>query len=175
MHCRRFAVSTLVFTLVLASFVADDDAIPPSRVLDWTVGEWVGVRRDGADGSEAPMKMRVESILGGAGQARHLEVRHDGGVYRGFSVQVFDTELGRWVRQYVNATRSTFVRLEGEVDGERTIWRSVAPERKRESRLVSERPTPETWRNTMNVSDDHEKTWRVLWIDELRRSGGDGS
>ena len=142
-----------------------------ARALDWTLGEWRGVRRDGADGSEGRMSVRVEPILGGAGQIEQLEVEHEGGVYRGFAVQMLDPELGRWVRQYVNSTRGRFVRIEGEVepDGARSVWRSVAPERTRESRLVSERVEPKLWRRTMHVSEDQGQTWRVLWTDELER------
>lgn len=143
----------------------------PEYAFDWTLGTWEGVRRDGADGSEAPMTMRVEAILGGAGQIRELEVRHSGGVYRGFSVQVFERAAGRWVEQYVNDVHGRFVRLEGELEdgGARSVWRSVAPERRRESRLVSERLGPDRWRRTQSVSEDGGATWRVFWIDELER------
>jgi hypothetical protein len=140
--------------------------------FDWMLGTWEGVRRGGGDGDAAPMTMRVESILGGAGVVQHLEVRHGGGVYRGFAVQVLDQELGRPVRQYVNDTTGRFVRLEGEGDGERSTWRSVAPERTRESRLVSERVPPDGWRRTQSVSEDGGLTWRVLWQDELSLTRG---
>ena len=138
--------------------------------FDWTLGSWQGVRRAGADGSENPMKMRVESILGGAGQVEHLEVCHDGGVYRGFSVQVFDVGLGQYVRQYVNSTRGKFVRLEGEVDASRSTWESVSPQRTRDSRLVSERLASNQWRRTQSVSENGGRTWRVLWEDVLQAS-----
>jgi hypothetical protein len=146
-------------------------APPTERAFDWTLGTWEGVRRDGADGSQAPMTMRVEAILGGAGQIRELEVRHSGGVYRGLSVVAFEREAGRWVEQYVNDVHGRFVRLEGEPeDGSaRSVWRSVAPERRRESRLVSERLGPDRWRRTQSVSEDGGATWRVLWTDELER------
>ena len=147
-------------------------ATAAEHAFDWTVGTWHGVRRDGADGSEASMTMRVEPILGGAGQLRQLEVRGDG-VYRGLAVQIMDPESGRWTRQYANDVRGRFTLLEGEIRGERSIWRTVSPERKRESRLVSERPAPDRWRRTMSVSEDGGETWRVLWIDELRRKPTD--
>jgi hypothetical protein len=149
---------------------------PPERAFDWTVGEWTGVRRDGADGSEAPMTMRVAPILGGAGLIRELEVRHGGGVYRGLSVVAFEREAGRWVEQYVNDVHGRFVRLEGELEdgGARSVWRSVAPERRRESRLVSERLGPDRWRRTQSVSEDGGATWRVLWSDELERKSPAG-
>jgi protein-S-isoprenylcysteine O-methyltransferase Ste14 len=117
------------------------------------------------------MTMRVAPILGGAGQIRELEVRHSGGVYRGFSVQVFEREAGRWVEQYVNGVAGRFVRLEGEIESaERSLWRTVAPDRRRDSRLVSERLGPGRWRRTMSVSEDGGASWRVLWTDALERA-----
>lgn len=143
----------------------------PHDDLDWTVGTWEGFREDGADGTRAPMTLRVEEILAGAGLVEHLEVTHGGGVYRGFSVTVFDPEAGTWVRQYVNSSRGRFVRLEGEVDGDRSTWRSTTPGRARESRLVSERlDDGRRWRRTQQVSEDGGETWRTLWQDELDRA-----
>ena len=141
----------------------------PDRALDWSLGTWRGVRRDGRDGSTASMIMRVEPVLDGGGQVRHIEIRHDHGVYRGFAVQVYDPDRARWVRRYVNAVRWRFAELEGDVSSDRGIWRSTSPGRTRDSRLVSERPGPDRWRRTMHVSADGGKTWQVLWIDELRR------
>lgn len=138
--------------------------------LHWTLGAWEGVRRDGADGTEAPMTCRVEAILGGAGFAEHLEVRHDKGVYRGYAVAALDRDAGRWVRQYVNDVKGRFVRQEGSPDGDRITWRSVSPERKQESRMVSERIGAEGWRRTQSYSDDGGKTWKVRFVDELRRT-----
>jgi len=171
----RALVLTAMLLLPIAARCAEPPAAEPERAFDWTVGEWTGVRRDGADGSEAPMTMRVEAILGGAGQVRELEVRHSGGVYRGFSVQAFEREAGRWVAQYVNDVHGRFVRIEGELeDGRaRSVWRVVAPERRRESRRVDERLGPDRWRRTMSVSDDGGATWRMLWVDELERAGED--
>ena len=118
--------------------------------------------------------MRVEPILGGAGQIRHIEVigpDHD--PYRGFAVQVPATGPGRWVREYVNSGRGRFSPLEGEVadgsDGYVSTWRGVSPTRTRESRLVSERHAEGKWRRTMSISEDDRTTWRVLWTDELSR------
>jgi len=147
-------------------------AADPGRAFDWTVGTWHGVRRSGSDGSEDPMTMRVEPILGGAGQARHLEVRQGDGIYRGFAVQAYDPDLGRWVRQYINDVRGRFVRLEGGLEGERSLWTVVSSSTGRMSRLVSERPGPGRWRRTMSISEDGGESWRVLWIDELEKEAG---
>jgi hypothetical protein len=133
------------------------------------LGTWRGVRRDAADGSEGAMTMRVAPILGGAGQTREMEIAHAGGLYRGFAVQVYDPEGRCWLRRYVNDVRRRFSELEGEVDGERSEWRSVSPGRTRESRLASERPAPDRWVRTMSISEDGGTTWRELWIDELTR------
>ena len=140
------------------------------HALDWQVGEWEGTRRDAGDGSEDRMVMRVETILGGAGHTREMEITHAGGVYRGFAVQVFDPEEKLWRRSYVNDVRRTFASLEGTAEGDRSIWRSTSPGRTRESRLVSERPSSDAWHRTMSVSADDGATWRVLWIDELEKT-----
>lgn len=167
----------LLFGVALGSWLvrvgaASEGESPAQAAFDWTVGAWTGARQDAAHGSEAPMTMRVEAILGGAGLVRELEVRHAGGVYRGFSVQAFERAAGRWVEQYLNDVHGRFVRLEGELEdgGARSVWRSVAPERRRESRLVSERLGADRWRRTQSVSEDGGATWRVLWIDELERT-----
>ena len=118
------------------------------------------------------MTVRVETILGGAGFIEHLEVAHHDGVYRGFTVDLFDKDLGRWVRMYANSARGKFVRLEGEVQADHSVWRSSAPDRVRDSRLVSERLATDRWRRTMSVSEDKGATWRVLWVDDLMLSGG---
>jgi hypothetical protein len=147
-----------------------------TTVFDWTLGRWAGFRRDAASGEEAPMTMTVEPILGGHGQIRRLEVHPEGGVYRGFAVQVED-DAGRWERHYVNAVRRRFALLEAAPDdaaaeqdfADSSVWRSVTPGRTRESRLLSERLAPDRWRRTMSVGEDGGKSWRVLWVDELRR------
>lgn len=158
--------------LLLVSPAVTPEPPDPARAFDWTVGTWQGVRRSGSDGTEESMTMRVESILEGAGQARHLEVRNGPGVYRGYSVQAFDPELNRWVRHYINDVRARFVRMEGEAEGDRSVWRVASSGSDRRSRLVSERPGPGRWRRTMSVSDDGGETWRVLWIDELTSGTG---
>ena len=158
--------------LMLIPLTSQDSDVPDDirkHGLEWQVGEWEGTRRGAASGSEDAMVMRVESILGGAGQTREMEIVHDGGVYRGFAVQVFDPEEKLWRRQYVNDVRRTFASLEGRTESERSVWRSVSPGRTRESRLVSERPASDHWVRTMSISEDGGQTWRALWIDDLHR------
>ena len=177
MHMRAAIATSFSLALGCACSAVDQarpvpDVRPasgPEAALDWTLGVWVGVRRDGADGTESAMTMEVEPILAGAGQIRHLEIQTSGGVYRGFATQAFDPELGRWVRFYLNRSRRRYARLEGEVTGDDSVWRSVTPGRTRESRLVSERLGSDRWRRTMSISDDGTATWRALWIDDLTR------
>lgn len=167
----RAPLASLALFAVVASCrnLPEAPAGAPRTPFDWTIGEWRGVRRDGA--SAEPLAVRVEPILGGAGQLEHLEVTPaDGRVYRGFTVQVLDPASRKWERRYVNSTNGEFVPLEGAVDGERSVWRVTAPERTRESRLVSEKFAPDGWRRTMSVSEDGGASWRVLWSDELRRT-----
>jgi len=162
----------LASILLACSAPVGGDLGPEERgPLDWTLGRWIGERIDPADGSEAPMTMRVEPILGGVGQLRRLEIRTDGGVYRGCQIQVLREEGGGWIRQYVNDVRRTFARLESEGPAG-VVWRSRTPGRTRESRLISERTGFGTWRRTMSVSEEVRGSWRVLWIDELRRVEG---
>ena len=163
------AAGSLLLAGVIAN-LAGTIAAETASDLDWTLGRWEGGRRDGADGSEARMTMRVEAILGGTGQIRHIEVTHGGGVYRGFAVQVFNEAKGRWVRHYTSENRGHFSSLEGETKGDRSIWRVTTPDRTRESRLISERLGDDRWRRTMSVSQDGGRTWSVLWIDELHRA-----
>ena len=141
-----------------------------SRGVAETIGAWEGLRRDIADGTETRMVMRVEPLPGGDGQFRSLEVFGDRGTYHGAAVQRFDPGQGCWVRRYTNSATRPFARYRAtEVDGDRSVWRSVSPGRTRESRLVSEHLPDGVWRRTMSVSADGGRTWRGLWIDELRR------
>ena len=152
----------LALTVAVGGSVMASPADPESE-LDWMLGSWEGVRRDGADGSEAPLRLEVRAILGGAGHAIELEIEHEGGVYRGFWVQIYDPENDRWGCRYGNNQRRTWASLEG--DG--SVYRSVTPGRSRESRLESERIGEKGWRRTQSVSEDSGATWRVLFVDEL--------
>jgi hypothetical protein len=135
--------------------------------LGWQLGVWEGTRGDVADGSENAMVITVASILGGAGQTREIEIPLSGGVYRGFSVQVFDPEREVWIRRYINDVHRTFASYEGQVESEGSTWRSVTPGRTREWRLVSEHPEPDRWIRTLSTSKDDGETWNELWVDEL--------
>ena len=145
-----------------------------SSDFDWTIGTWRGVRRDAADGSEAPMTLRVERLATGIGQLRVLAVTPAGGAtYRGAAVVLFDADAGRWVWQYTNAPERAFARYVGPpgARGElaRSEWRSVSPGRTRESRLVSERLPDGRWRRSMSTAPLGEDSWQPLWTDELVR------
>ena len=144
-------------------------AAPAPADLDFTLGSWHGVRRDAADGSAAPLTVRVESILGGAGFTESLEVRDAGGVYRGFATRVFDPGPGRWVQMYVNAPRRVFVRLEAEAVEGGLEWHTTADDGPRRTRVLWEHPAPDRWRRTSRVSTDAGRSWRVLYVDELTR------
>jgi hypothetical protein len=167
-------MKTLLAPLVLLPLLAlappNQESAPVPGGLDWQVGTWEGTRRDAGDGSEEPMTMTVERILGGAGQTRVIEIPHSGGVYRGFSVLVFDPGTEVWRLRYVNDVRRTFAAYEGRVDDARSVWESVTPGRTRESSLVSERPEPDVWVRTMTVSRDGGATWSELFVDRLERT-----
>ena len=165
----RPAVGLVLLAAGLVASMAAASNAPGS--LDWTLGEWRGVRRDAASGRESSMILRVEEILGGAGHRRELEISEDGEViYHGFAVQVPDDARGVWVREYTNAGRGWFSPLEGTVESETmSVWRGVSPTRKRESKLISERVGGDRWRRTMTISEDGGESWRALWIDDLKR------
>lgn len=182
MLLRALSSSVLVLTIgcatqrgpgtesIAADVVLTNDV---SGALDWTLGDWEGVRIDAADRSEAPMEMTVRAILGGAAQTREMRIVTGSGFYRGFQVQVRHADTGRWTRQYVNDVRRTFAKLES-VDATGNVWRSTTPGRSRESRIVCERLEDDGWRRTMSISDDGVE-WRPLWIDELWPVGRSGT
>lgn len=161
-------LSIAVFSLVAFSWTATQPcrAQSDNSQFEWMLGNWEGVRRSSQDGKEAPMKVRVERILGGVGLVQQIEVKVDEtNTYRGHAVQAFDAELNRHVRQYVNASRGRFVRLEADVMADRVVWQSSSPKRK--SQLVSERTSSDRWRRIQSYSDDDGMTWSVIWTDEL--------
>lgn len=153
-------------------FSSEEIMLRETKRLEWTVGTWEGTRMDGADSSRAAMTMVVSTILNGRGYRQEIEVRMgDGDPYSGFAVDVYDPGAKQWVREYVNATTGRFSHIVGESEGKKMVWSSASPERKRESRMVSEQVGigQSKWRRTMHVSEDDGKTWHVLWQDNLRR------
>jgi hypothetical protein len=138
--------------------------------LAWSLGKWVGTRRDAATDQSVKLQLRVEPVLGGVGQIEHLEAGHEPGPYLGFTVRMPADKPGKWSMTYWNAKRTDPAQLTGEVEATRSVWRSAVQDQPRQSRLVSERAGPDGWQRTMSVSEDRGKTWRVLWVDELRRS-----
>ena len=171
-HTIRRSLKLVLSLAALAAVPVHGEGSPGERpaagTFDWAVGEWTGVRID--DEEEAPMRLVVLALPGGAGLFERLEVMIEPRPYVGVSVLIWDPEAGHWVKLYANAVRSTVARLEGRLDGETLVLRSVSPGRKRESRLSAERLGEDRWRRTQEVSEDGGKTWRVLFTDELRRS-----
>jgi hypothetical protein len=132
--------------------------------FDRILGAWRGTRTD--DAQARPMTLRVRPILGGKGISMDLEI---GERYRGLHVVMHEPERDRWVSYYANASRGRFSPLEGELGGGQVLWHNVDPDRKRESRLRDEWPEPDRWRRTQEFSEDGGATWKVLFVDELRR------
>lgn len=157
---------------VLAALaLATAPALAQPDAFDWTVGAWAGVRRDGATGAEEPVRLTVEEVLGGTGFLRRLEVDTAQGVYRGLTVQVYDAERDLWTWVYTSAGRGWFAEYAAQsIAGNRSVWAPAEP-RVRDSRVTLELLPDGLWRHTMEVSDDGGATWRLLWVDELRRAG----
>lgn len=178
--CAATATGTTTATTASATATTTGDP----TAFDWTLGVWHGTRRDPAGTEPAPLTMRVEPLLIGTGQIRIVGVRpRDGPPYSGTAVQQFDPATGIWLRQYGNSAARPPARYRAEradpadpadrpdrANGHRSVWRSITPGRSRESTLLSERLPDGIWRRTMSVSDDGGHTFRVLWIDELRRA-----
>ena len=137
--------------------------------LDWLLGDWTGTRRDTKDGSEAQMSVHVQALADGPGQLERVQVEGGGQAYVGVAVRVPTGTSGRWEMSYVNASRETIARLEGQVGVTKATWRSVTPGRTREGRVEVERLGPDQWRRTQWVSEDGGKTWQVLFTDNVQR------
>lgn len=158
-------VAALAAVLLVAPALGQPDA------FDWTVGAWEGVRRDGGRGPGVPVHVTVEEVLGGSAFLRRLEVDGETGVYRGLSVQVWDPQRDLWRWSYTSEGRGWFAEYTAdEIDGTRSVWTPAEP-RVRDSRVTVELTPDGLWRHTMEVSDDGGESWRVLWVDELRRVG----
>lgn len=135
----------------------------------WTVGEWRGTRLSPDDGRRAPMRISVRPTLGGAGLLQEIVVDTDPGTYAGLHVVLHEHASERWVSYYGNAAGGRLDPLAGTREGGILAWRNVAPERRREARLLDECPAPGRWRRTQQVSEDGGASWRVLFVDELER------
>ncbi len=168
--CVKTAVLAclIVFVAACAAPGPGPETTVTGSPLDWLLGEWHGVRRDGADGSEAPIHVRVTPILGGAGQAEELEVTLGDSLYRGFTVRMPADDAGRWIMLYMNSVRPGFVQLDGEIAAGKITWSSRQTDRPRRSRSVIEPMGADGFRRTMFMSEDQGSSWRVLWIDEVR-------
>jgi len=138
--------------------------------LHWGLGDWIGVRTDGKTGNTFPMTITVRPILGNSGFAEEMEVRHGSKTYHAFAVYSFDTKRGTWVMKYVNDVGGQFVEMQGEINGEDSIWRSIDPKRTREAKLVFERTGTSGWRRTQFASEDGGETWFVVFKDDLNRA-----
>jgi hypothetical protein len=154
---------------VLAGCQAGPRFEPPA--LARATGTWSGVRRAAADGSVAPVQLRVESYPGFDGQFRWIEVSADGAPYRGAATQHFDAGAQRWTRLYANRAGRRFARYQAiEIGDRHSVWQSIPRRRGPLSRLRSEHRMDGLWRRAMSVSEDGGRTWRELWVDELRRT-----
>jgi hypothetical protein len=171
---NRFVIERVVlvvaFMLVANSLSAESPLASATRPLDWSLGKWVGTRRDATTDQTVKLQLRVEAILGGIGQIEHLEAEHRQGAYLGFTVRMPTEKPGKWSMTYWNSKRTDSAQLNGEVEATCSTWCSAAQNKLRQSRLFSEQMGADGWRRTMSVSDDQGKSWRVLWVDELRRS-----
>jgi hypothetical protein len=161
----------VVLALGVTPFLQGESPQPKTRgALDWSAGEWVGTRRDAGSGESVELRLRVEPVLGGAGQAEHLQALHRQGPYLGFTVLMPTEKPGKWSMTYWNSKRTESARLSGDVKATRSTWRTVAPDQPRQSRLLSEQLGRDGWRRTMSISEDGGKSWHVLWVDELQRA-----
>lgn len=161
---------TLLLALpALLTLAACQGAGASATSLDWLLGDWSGTRRDTKDGTAAQMSVQVRALADGPGQIERVQVEGEGQAYVGVAVRVPTATAGQWEMSYVNASRETIARLEGQVAADKATWRSVTPGRTREGRVEVERLGPDRWRRTQWVSEDGGQTWQVLFTDEVRR------
>ena len=160
--------SLLLISLVVTQPGCDSPSLPTNE-MSWTIGTWEGTRRAANDGSSESMTVRVESLPDGQGQLEILRVVGDSLLYTGFVVRHRDSESGKWTMVYVNSPGRKFSRLEGEITGDHSTWRTGDRTRRRISRLVSERLGPDKWKKTQYISEDEGATWRELFTDKLER------
>ena len=136
--------------------------------LDWLLGDWEGIRRDGADGTEERLTTTITPILDGKGQMEELKVTQEKDTYRGFSVRM-PAKDSTWVNLYVNSVRPGFVQLDGRIEGGKITWTPHTVNPSRLSHSIVEPVGNDGFRRTMYISEDGGKSWRVLWMDEVHR------
>lgn len=153
--------------LVCVLFAGCHKSTASSEELSWAVGTWHGTRRAAEDGKAVPMTVRIEEVPDG--QVERLQVELAPRPYVGFTLRIHDAASGRWTMIYANSTRQNIGRLEGKLEGKRSTWESVAPDRSHGSRFVSEQVDATHWRRNQFVSEDAGKTWKILFTDELER------
>ncbi len=164
----RFRTFLLALPVLLTVAACQGAGASPAS-LDWLLGDWTGTRRDTKDASEAQMSVHVQALADGPGQIERVQVEGGGQAYVGVAVRAPTGTAGQWEMSYVNASRETIARLEGQVGADKATWRSVTPGRTREGRVEVERLGPDRWRRTQWVSEDDGKTWQVLFTDEVER------
>src|SRR5262249_23969817 len=147
---RMVLLATLCVTPLLH---AEPPPAPKNSLLDWSLGKWVGTRRDAATDQAVKLQLRVEPVLGGLGQIVHLEAEHKEGPYLGFTVRMPTDKPGKWSMTDWNAKRTNPAQLNGEVEATRGVWHSASAEQARHSRLLSERVGEDGWRRTMSISE----------------------
>lgn len=152
--------------LLLALFAGCQRSATPSDELGWAIGTWRGTRRAADDGLDVPMTVRVENLADG--QVERLQVELTPRPYVGFTIRSRN-QTGQWTMIYANSTRPNIGRLEGKLEGNRSTWESIAPDKSHGSRFLSEHVDANRWRRTQFVSEDGGKTWKVLFTDELGR------
>jgi hypothetical protein len=179
MHDSRFYLAlTLLVGCASTNTQPDSDlqAVVATEIvhespLDWTLGEWHG-RRCSDDGATTnPIRVRVSPILGGAGQLREMWVEHDGGVYRGMSIQLCESATGEWTRYYANDVRGSLVTLHavGGPGSSPDRWQSGPNDKGRWSENRSEHPDDDTWISSVSRTTDGGLTWQGVFVDKLRR------
>jgi hypothetical protein len=138
-------------------------------VLDWTIGSWTGTRRATDGTPDASITLFVHRLPENLGQFERAHVNLRPRPYVGFAVRTRGPGSGRWVMTYGNSNRDTLASLDGVIEGDVSSWTSANSGTARRSRLVFERPAPDSWRRTQSISDDGGTTWRVLFVDDLIR------
>jgi len=168
------AVARCVVVVAASSAAAISAQAATSSPFAWAIGRWEGIRVAAADGERAPLRVRIEPVLGGSAVVLDLEVRRDdGSIYRGVTLLYPGTGEGEWMMVYTSGGRPPAV-YRGEASTTGAEFRSTDDSAERRSRLVVERLDEAHWRRTMLVSRDRGASWEELWRDELRAASTEG-